>query len=466
MPTTGLTPDFVVAFVILDLTLILAAALLVGALFRKLGQPTVVGEIVAGILLGPTLLGPTIYTWTRPWTALHCSAALAGTQLSPSITNCVFPPQSRAVLNIIGQVALILFMFLVGLGLNLTQLKGRGRGIATVSLGATLIPVGLGLLIAPALYNSKFVAGFGSAAQPSRLAFALVIGAMLAVTALPVMAHILQEKGLSSSRIGAVGIAASAVISVLMFLVLTTALSVDTHAGAGKIVGKYAITAIYIAIMFLVVRPALKVLGRRIEKAGTMTPPIMGWIFVVVLASSYVSNRIGLTVIPGAFIAGVILPAREILHREVSLRLRDFTLVILLPVFLAYSGLNTDFTQLRIAFLGGIVLFLVAGVVGKWGGGALSARIGGLSWHEGNALGILMNCRGLLVLVVALAALNAKIITGPLQVGAVLMALITTMMTAPLFDRFNPSLDSEASMSDSEPRMQGVDDSRSLSNPP
>ncbi len=447
MPAPAFSPDLLLAFVLLDLTIIMIAALLVGALFRKLGQPTVVGEIIAGILLGPTLLGPTIFTWSHSWSALHCDAALAGSKLTPSITNCLFPPESRSVLNIIGQIALVLFMFLVALGLDYSMLTGRGRGIATMSLGATLIPVLLGFLILPVLYNAKFVGGFGTSDQPSRAAFGLILGAMLAVTALPVMAHILQEKGLSQTRIGSVGIASSAIISVLMFLVLTTAISVDNHAGAGSILTKYAITAIYIGTMILLVRPALGPLGRRIEALGSITPLTFGVIFVLMFASSYVTERIGITVIPGAFLVGAILPARDILHREFSTRLRDITLVVMLPIFLAYSGLNTDFTKLRPAYLVGIAVFLIAAVAGKWLGGAASARVGGLTWQEGNALGVLMNCRGLLVLVVALAALNAGIITGPLQVGAVLIALITTMMTAPLFDRSLSRIPSEMASS-------------------
>ena len=311
MIAPALPPDLVFAFVLLDLTLILIVARLVGGLFRRLGQPTVVGEIVAGILLGPTLLGPTIYTWHRPWSGLHCQVALAATKVPPSIGNCLFPPQARSVLAIIGQIALILFMFQVGTELDYAMLKGRTRGIAAVAIGATAVPVVLGLLIGPALYSHKFVGGYGTAAQPSRLAFGLILGAMLAVTALPVLAHILQEKGLSRSRIGSVGIAGSAVLSVLMFLVFSTAISVDHHAGAASILTKYTITAAYVAAMLLLVRPALAPLGRRIESAGTVTPSMFGGFFILLLASSYIADRIGITVIPGAFLAGAVLPARE-----------------------------------------------------------------------------------------------------------------------------------------------------------
>jgi Kef-type K+ transport system membrane component KefB len=172
---------------------------------------------------------------------------------------------------------------------------------------------------------------------------------------------------------------------------------------------------------------------------------VFGGLFVLVFASAYVADRIGINVIVGAFIAGAVLPARDLVRRDISARTRDITIGVLLPVFLAFSGLATDFTKLGISFVVGIALFLAAGIAGKWIGGAVSARVSGLTWQEGNVLGVLMNCRGLLVLVVALAALNAGVITPQLQVAAVLMALVTTMMTGPLFDTFMRQLPPEES---------------------
>ncbi len=160
---------------------------------------------------------------------------------------------------------------------------------------------------------------------------------------------------------------------------------------------------------------------------------------VFTFASAYAANQIGINVIVGAFLAGAVLPARQGLFREMSRRLADVTAVILLPIFLAFSGLNTDFTKLRASHIPAILLFLLAGIVGKWAGSAVFAKMGGLSWAEGNVLGVLMNCRGLLVLVVALIALNQGVITPPMQVAGVVMALVTTMMTGPLVDRFLPT---------------------------
>ena len=450
-PPPVLKPDSVLGFVLLDITIILVAAQLFGALARRLNQPTVVGQIVAGVLLGPTLLGPTLFQWGNSWSFLHCDVSLAASNppVLPSITTCVFPPQARGIIGVIGQVALILYMFLIGTELDFSVIRGKGRAIATVAVGAVLFPMALGLVVGPVLYDAKWVGGFGLDAQPSKMAFSLMVGAMLAVTAFPVMAHILQEKGLSRSLMGSVGIAATAVLSVLMFLAVATAAGVARHDSTGDILTKYGLTALYIGVLFLVVRPLLEPLGRAAEAKGEVSQGMFGVIFILVFASAYVADRIGINVIPGAFLAGAVLPARELVFRQMAAKLRDLTLVVLLPIFLAFSGLNTDFTKLGISFMGGIALFLVAGIVGKWVGGAISARAGGLSWAEGNLLGVLMNCRGLLVLVVALIALQSGVISPALQTGAVLMALITTAMTGPLFDALLPKAVAAAEASES-----------------
>lgn len=438
-----LPSDLVLAFVLVDIAVILVAAEVLGRCARRIGQPTVVGHIVAGVLLGPTLLGPVLFTWGDPWSALHCDESLAATGAEPSIGNCLFPPQARSALGVIGQVALILYMFQVGLELDYTRIRGKGRAIITVAVGVTVIPLLLGLAIAPVLYDAKFVGGFGGPDQPSRLAFGLMVGAMLAVTAFPVMAHMLQEKGLSRSTMGSVGISSTAVLSVLMFLAVATAAGVAREESPAQLGLRFVIAGLFIGFLFLVVRRALAPMGRELEATGELTTSMIGVIFIVLFAAAYAADRIGINVIPGAFLVGAILPAREVMFREMNIRLRDLTIVVLLPIFLAFSGLNTDFTKLGASFLVGIALFLVAGIAGKWAGGAVSARAGGLSWPEGNVLGVLMNCRGLLVLVVALIALNEGVITAPLQVGSVLMALVTTMMTGPLFDRFSKRIPGE-----------------------
>ena len=446
----GLTPEQVLGFVLLDIAIILLVARLMGRLANKVGQPTVVGEIIAGILLGPSLLGATVFTWTNSWSFLHCeqslSAQIPGTPIpaegtppaAESITACFFPVQARGVLGIIGQIALVFFMFLVGLELDWNALKGKGKSIGLVSFGAVAVPIALAFVIGPILYAEDFVPFFDTADAPSQASFTLFIAGMLTVTAFPVMARILQEKNLTATPMGATGVAAAAVVTVAMFLTVAVASGVAADQGPSKLAVKFLVAGIYIAVLFLVARPLLKPLGRSFEQAGQLTPLLMGLIMVFTFASAYAANQIGINVIVGAFLAGAVLPARQGLFREMSRRLADVTAVILLPIFLAFSGLNTDFTKLRASHIPAILLFLLAGIVGKWAGSAVFAKMGGLSWNDGNVLGVLMNCRGLLVLVVALIALNQGVITPPMQVAGVVMALVTTMMTGPLVDRFVP----------------------------
>ncbi|HXH55794.1 cation:proton antiporter [Iamia sp.] len=454
---SGLRPGVVVAFVLLDIVIILIAARLCGAAARKVGQPAVVGEIVAGILLGPTLLGPKLFELANPPDFLHCDVSnpattADGSPFVASVSSCLFPAQARGVLGLLGQVALVFFMFLVGIEVNARTLKGKEKGIGLVSVGAVLVPVALAFVIAPILWNSDFVPGFGTDASPNRLGFTLFVGALLSVTAFPVMARILQEKGLTTSPMGATGIAAAGVVTILMFLIIASADGVAKEKDLLDIGRVWVIAAIYIAVMLLVVKRLLAPLGRSYARTGKLSPDAFALFIGVAVASGYVADRIGINVIVGGFIAGLVIPEpRPEMWRELTNRIGEFTAVILLPIFLAFSGLNTDFTALTAAAVPGIIVLVVAGIVGKLVGGAVFARLGGLSWAEGRVIGVLMNCRGLLVLVAALVAVEAGAISPLLQLGGVVMALVTTAMTGPLFDTSVAQLNTPGTEAEPEP---------------
>jgi len=443
-----LNPNFSLLFVLLDVAIILVAARIMGFVSLRIGQPRVVGEILAGVILGPSLLGPEILHWTGSFGFLDCDDALhlsnpaaipEANAANESISACLFPPQSRPVLGILGQVALAFFMFLVGLELDFNALKGKERGILTVALGVVIVPIAMGFLVGELLYDEKFVGGFGTDAQPTKVAFSLMMGAMISVTAFPVMARILQEKNLHTSAMGVTGVAAAAIVTVLMFVLVSFAAGVAEDRSAGKHVLMVGLVALFVAIMFLAVRPALKPLEKYYEEKG-FTAELLAIIVILIFACAYIAQQLEVSVIVGGFLAGAVLPARIGLFKDMSLRLSDLTGTILLPIFLAFSGLATDFTKLKPEFWGGVAIFLVAGIVAKWGAGLIFGKLGGLSWAEANVVGILMNCRGLLILVVALIALrDVGVITAEMQVGGVLMALVTTMMTGPLFDKFLPA---------------------------
>ncbi len=421
------------AFVLLDLVIILIAARLVGRLFLRLGQPRVVGEIVAGILLGPTLFGMTMWPDFAGPTWMHCveslAAAPAGTAASP--TWCIFPAQARTVLQSLGQLALLIFMFLVGLEVQFERLLGSLRVVLLVGLGVVGLPVGMGFLLSPVLSTALF-----RPEGASELGFVLFVGAMLAVTAFPVMVRILQEKDLMSSPMAVLGVAAAAVTTVAMFLTASIASSVASGEMPSVIIRTVALAMGYLVFMPMVVAPFVRRVAQSYRESGELDSGFFVLMFVVLFGSGLAAHLLGLTVIVGGFMAGIVMPVRERLSSDMSQRLSQLTASVLLPIFLAFSGLSTDFTRLSRDAIGGLLLLVLAGIVAKWAGGAVFGRLGGLTWVEGNALGVLMNCRGLLVLVVGLVGVQNGVITPVLQLGAVLMALITTAMTGPLFDRF------------------------------
>jgi Kef-type K+ transport system membrane component KefB len=349
-------------------------------------------------------------------------------------------------LSIIGQLALMLFMFLVGLELNTRLLRGKGRAITTLSIGSIGVPLAFGFAIGPVLFDKFAPAG------SDKLAFNLFVGAILSVTAFPVMARILQEKHVVSTNMGAAGVAAAAVVTIGMFLLLAIAQGVATNMSAGSMILRVVGTIVLVAVVLGVVKPVLEHLARGYRDGGKMTPDLFALCIVVTLGTSFAAHQIGINVIVGGFLAGLAMPARERLFTELAPRMNDMTITFLLPVFLAFSGLKTDFTKLGKGDIAPLALLVAAGIVAKWAGGAVFSRAGGLSWREGNVLGILMNCRGLLVLVVALIAFQNNAISAQLQVGGVLMALITTMMTGPLIDKFLPGVMAAGGVPEQAPR--------------
>jgi len=440
-----LSPAQLAGIVLFDLIVILALARAVGGLFLRFGQPRVVGEIVAGILLGPSLLGAQLSKVPAFLNVLKCDVTtqlpgapkLANGDTIVSISQCVFPNPAKGVLSVIGTLALLLFMFLVGAEFNPKTMRGYERAVAITAAAAVAIPAALAFAIQPVLFTDSFVAtkdsatGAPLAATPTSLSFTLFVGAMLAVTAFPVMARILQERHLATSKLGTIGIAAAAGVTVLMFLLASTAAGLAGSGGTSAVIRTWVEAIAYLGVMFALVRPGLAKVSPRFFDGTTLTSETVALLLIFVLASGFVADLIGINVIVGGFVAGIVLPDRERLFPLLSQKLSDMVIVFMLPVFLAYSGLNTDFRKLGWALVPGIALFLLAGIVGKLGGGAIGSRLGGLNTWESLTIGALMNCRGLLVLVVALVGVQSNVISPQLQVGAVVMALITTMMTGP-----------------------------------
>ena len=428
-------PTETIAYVLGDLALILIAARIVGQIFVWLKQPRVVGEIISGILIGPTILGGHI---GRPdITDTPKSEALVG----HGLVNDLYPVQAFAFLNLIGLLTLVFFMFLVGLEVQQRFLKGRTVQILVVALAVVAIPTALGFVVGGILDGTEWKAeGISSTTH------ALVLGAGLSVTAFPVMARILQEKRMIATPMGAIGVGSAAVVTPLMFLVLAGAVASSKGAGVPNTVAIKLLYAVGLtAVLFVVVRPFLKrVVLKDFDPGKPLPGTILAILLIGALASGLAADRIGINSLNGGFLFGACVPQIAGLGKAVLDRMADFVIIFLIPVFLAVAGIQTDFTILTWDLVPGILLFLGAMVVAKWFVGTAAGMGVGLNWKEANTIGVLMNCRGLMILVVALAALSFNGITPEMRVVFALGAIITTLMTGPLVDIFVPKEDVEA----------------------
>lgn len=427
--TPALPPDAVLAFLVLDLLLIVVSARALGRLAQRYGQPSIVGQILAGVLLGPSLLGPQLGVPVSVLGWLGCETSLAGSSLEPSVSACLFPPQVRPTLAHLGQLGLVLYMMLVGLSVDTTRLRGRGRAVAGVSLATVAVPVAFGVLLGALLYEPRFA----DVATVPLLPFQLLVGTLLAVTAFPVMAHMLRERRLDDRPPAVVALTSAAVITVLMFLLLGAA-TAAASGGWGTVVVRAGLVAVLVGATWGALRPALAYLGRDWSDPRDVGAGDVAVVLAAALLWSLASHALGVTVIVGAFLVGLVLPSRPWLRAGLTRRLEDVTIVVLIPVLLTTSGLQTDVGALDASMLPAVCLFLVTAVLAKWGAGAAAARLAGMGWRDSHLIGALVNCRGLLPLVVAMVAVEHGIATPSLQVAAVAMALVTTAMTGPLCD--------------------------------
>lgn len=404
----------VVGYVLADLGIILLAARLVGSLFVRLRQPRVAGEMVAGILIGPTVLG------AGPAAALY-------------------PPQAFAFLTLLGVLALVLFTFLVGMEVPQHLLRGAGTRVTIVGVAVVAASVGLGFALAPVLGAPGVwrvaVLPDGRVVPPT--AHALLLAAGLAATALPVIARILQDKQLMATPVGALGIGVSAVVTPLTFLLVTAAAAALAGRGVpAEVALRLAATAVLVAVLVLVVRPLLRRLLARAFRPGGLDPGLLAVLLAGALLTALAADRIGIHALTGGLLFGAAVPQVPGLGAAVRARLGEVVAVLGIPVFLAVSGLQTDLRVLRPEHLGAIALFLGAVAVAKWGVGTAVGRACGLPGRQAGAAGVLLSCGGLVTLVVALAGRQLGLVTAPMQVVLAVTAIVSTLATGPLLDRY------------------------------
>jgi len=398
---------------VLQIAVILVAARVVGFLFQKINQPQVMGEMVAGILLGPSLLG---------W-------------LAPGISAALFPPVSLAYLNALSQVGLVVFMFVVGLALNPTELHGYGHAAVLTSHVSIVAPFCLGGLTALYLYPRLSDDGV------TFTGFALFMGAAMSITAFPVLARILTERGLVRSRMGTLAIACAAVDDVTGWCILAyiVVLVRVTHASRSAWV-TIGGSILYVLVMLFVVRRLLPAFERAFRKRGELSDNLVAVIVVLVLVSALATEWLGIHLLFGAFLMGAIMPKTPDFVSYLLHKFESVTVVLLLPLFFAFTGLRT-----RIGVGGGraiwfySALVIVVAITGKLGGSMFAARLAGMPWREAASLGILMNTRGLMELVILNIGLDIGVISPAMFSIMVLMALVTTFMTTPLLEWVYPA---------------------------
>lgn len=412
-PTTS---DQIVAVVLLDIAVIVLAARGMGILARRIGQPAVVGEIVAGLLLGPSLLG-----------------LFPG---NPSVG--LFPLVVRPYLNVVAQMGLVIFMFIVGLELDLTLVRGRERVASVISLSSVVLPFGLGIILAEVIYHHHdHVAGKVVSFWP----FALFIGVSMSITAFPVLARMLTERGMQRIEIGAIALACASVDDVLAWSILAVVVAVSGSGGAGqapKLVGE---AIAFVLVMFFVVKPLLRQLAAAYRRAGRLTPNILAIVVAGFLGSAFFTGWIGLHVIFGAFLFGVIMTREDTapMFREILERLEQVSVLLLLPVFFVVTGLGADVTKLGPDGVQVLLAVLVVAITGKFVGAASAARLQGLNGRKARALGVLMNNRGLTELVILSVGVSLKVLDQSMFTILVIMAVVTTILTGPLLKLVYPS---------------------------
>ena len=391
----------------LQMAIIIAACRVVGWLAKRyLGQPQVVGEMIAGVILGPSLFG----------------------LLAPDLQAALFPKESRSILFVGAQLGVGLYMFLVGLGFRRDHFRANAKSAAAVSLAGMAAPFLVAVAIAPWLVAEGL---FGQGIQTWQAM--LFMGAAISITAFPMLARIIHERGLSGTRLGSLSLAAGAIDDAGAWCVLAIVLA---SFGAGPML---AVTAIAgggaFALFMLTLGPKLLApLGRIVEREGRLSPTVLGVVLILFMLSAWAMDAVGIHAVFGGFILGVAMP-RGLLSDEVKRQLEPFAVLVLLPMFFTFSGLNTQLTMVNsLGLLAVTVVILLGSILAKGGACWAAARLTGQDNATAMGIGALMNARGLMELIIINIGLQKGVIGPALFSILVLMAILTTLMASPLFE--------------------------------
>ena len=394
----------VLTHVLLALVVIVLCARGLGAVFRRLNQPPVIGEMIAGILLGPSLLG----------------------QILPAVSAYILPSQIAPYLSVLANLGVILYMFLVGTELNTDLLRERTHASVATSHASIIVPFLLGSGLALWLYP------IFSAGDVRFVVFALFMGVSMSVTAFPVLARIITDRNMQGTSLGAIALTCAAVDDVTAWCLFALVVSV-ARAHAGNALITLALTAGFIFFIFAFVRPTAARLARRhvIKQSSSQGAIVVAC--VALFLGALTTQWIGIHALFGAFLMGAVIPHDSPLARDIKQKFEDLVVVLFLPIFFAFTGLRT-----QIGLVHGLrdwaicLLIIVVASVGKFGGGAIAAWLTGLGWRQAASLGILMNTRGLMELIVLNVGLDLGVLSPTLFAMLVIMAIVTTLATTPV----------------------------------
>lgn len=388
-----------------QLILIVMVARLCGILAAKINQPAVIGEMIAGILLGPSLLG---WVW-------------------PGLFQFIFPASSLGALRLFSQIGICLFMFVIGMELDVSQLKQQARTAVLVSQVSILLPYLMGMVISLFLFST--LAG----PNTTFVAFALFIGISMSITAFPVLARILEDRGLTKTPLGSTAIVCAAINDVTAWIILALVVAIAKAKNLASAALSIGLVVLFVSLMLFWIKPCLpRWIDRAAHEGGTPGKGVTASVLIFLFASALATDVMGIHALFGSFLAGVVMPARGEFREFLKLRLENFSSVFLLPLFFAFTGLRTQMGLLNDTggWLICLGLILIA-TLGKLGGAMFTARLTGVNWIDSFALGALMNTRGLVELIALSIGYDLGILSPRIFAMLVIMALATTCMTGP-----------------------------------
>ncbi|MFT3794920.1 cation:proton antiporter [Flavobacterium sp.] len=398
------------AILLAQIVTIIFVARFFGWVCRKIGQPSVVGEMIAGILLGPSFVG------------MHW----------PEFSALLFPKESLGNLQFLSQIGLILFMFVIGMELDLKALRNKAHDAVVISHASIIIPFALGVGFAYFTYEQFAPATIEFAS------FALFMGIAMSITAFPVLARIVQERGIHKTKLGAVVITCAAADDITAWCILAAVIAIVKAGSFASSLYIIAMAIVYVFLMLKVVRPFLKRVGDLKSTRESLSKPVVAIFLLTLIISAYVSEIIGIHALFGAFMAGAIMPESGKFRSIIIDKVEDTAVILLLPLFFVFTGLRTQIGLISDPALWQMTLIIIGiAVTGKFVGSMLAAKFVGQSWKDSLSIGALMNTRGLMELVVLNIGYDLGVLSTEVFTMMVIMALVTTFMTGPALDLIN-----------------------------